>query len=368
MERAFYFGTRFGAEAVMVFFVLSGLLVGSSALRARRDGTWSWSKYLIARLTRLLVVLAPALVLTYAWDRLGKATYPSGYSGPVLLGGRPPDDSLRTAVGNLAFLQTIRVPDFGTNVALWSLANEFWYYMLFPLCLVVIWRRTSVILRVGALLIVLATMFFIGGSITAYFLIWLLGVAVSLAPSSARLLASRTWLLIAGVFAAAAVVFFASLARAKLTDESFGFWQFFALNFFLGVAAGLLIYVLIHTRHETAGWSARSYRWVAGQLSRVSYTLYLVHVPLLVFLSAWLVPQQKWNADVPHLLMATMVIAVVFAYALVVAHFTEARTDDVRRVVLRQYERLRRAQRNRRGRRHDVDHVGAADRVIDPVG
>ena len=40
--------------------------------------------------------------------------------------------------GNLVFLQTILVPTYGTNALLWSLANEFWYYMLFPLLAVLI--------------------------------------------------------------------------------------------------------------------------------------------------------------------------------------------------------------------------------------
>jgi len=36
---------------------------------------------------------------------------------------------------NVFFLQTITVPVYGSNSPLWSLANEFWYYLLFPLLL-----------------------------------------------------------------------------------------------------------------------------------------------------------------------------------------------------------------------------------------
>src|SRR3954454_24406268 len=44
-----------GHEAVVVFFVLSGYLVGGSVLRDIKLQRWSWQKYLTLRLTRLCV-------------------------------------------------------------------------------------------------------------------------------------------------------------------------------------------------------------------------------------------------------------------------------------------------------------------------
>jgi peptidoglycan/LPS O-acetylase OafA/YrhL len=63
-----------GNEAVMIFFVLSGYLVGGSVLRTRLR--WSWKKYLTMRLTMLWVVLIPALVLTIAIDFVGLKMFP----------------------------------------------------------------------------------------------------------------------------------------------------------------------------------------------------------------------------------------------------------------------------------------------------
>src|ERR1039458_8382680 len=68
------------------FFVLSGYLVGGSVLRSVRTGSWSWRAYLLGRLSRLYVVLLPALLLGGALDWLGmhmagtEAVY-SGNSG-----------------------------------------------------------------------------------------------------------------------------------------------------------------------------------------------------------------------------------------------------------------------------------------------
>src|ERR1700761_475264 len=55
-------------EAVIVFFVLSGVLVGGSVFRERAQGTFSWSLYLLKRLSRLLTVLVPALLVGLVFD------------------------------------------------------------------------------------------------------------------------------------------------------------------------------------------------------------------------------------------------------------------------------------------------------------
>ena len=75
-----------GHEAVMVFFVLSGFLVGGSVLKLVRGDSWSWTNYLIKRLTRLWVVLIPALLLSFTLD-VGGSHFFSGtasiYSAPL---------------------------------------------------------------------------------------------------------------------------------------------------------------------------------------------------------------------------------------------------------------------------------------------
>ena len=136
-----------GNEAVIVFFVLSGYLVGGSAIRDLKNGTWSWKRYLIQRLTRLWIVLLPALLFGVAVDHSGLRMFAgthSVYTGPPGLCVVPCNvaDRVTPAVvaGNAVFLQTIIVDTAGSNNALWSLANEFWYYLAFPLSLLAVQR------------------------------------------------------------------------------------------------------------------------------------------------------------------------------------------------------------------------------------
>ncbi len=81
VDRLFYFVTGLGHKAVMVFFVMSGFLVGGSVISAHQKGSWSWSSYALRRMTRLWLVLIPALLLTLCWETLGRQISPAGYQG-----------------------------------------------------------------------------------------------------------------------------------------------------------------------------------------------------------------------------------------------------------------------------------------------
>lgn len=79
--RAFYFATGVHHEAVMVFFVLSGYFVGGSVLESLRAGRFRPANYALARLSRLWVVLIPALLLTLGADFSGMRLNPDAYAG-----------------------------------------------------------------------------------------------------------------------------------------------------------------------------------------------------------------------------------------------------------------------------------------------
>src|SRR5690349_4486256 len=54
----------FGHHAVVVFFVLSGFLIGSKVVRDIGEDRFDTRRYLIARVSRIHLVLIPALFLT----------------------------------------------------------------------------------------------------------------------------------------------------------------------------------------------------------------------------------------------------------------------------------------------------------------
>ncbi len=66
-----YLITRAGHQSVMVFFVLSGYLIGGSIFRSLNSNQWTWTGYLTHRMTRLYVVVVPGLLSCLLLDWIG---------------------------------------------------------------------------------------------------------------------------------------------------------------------------------------------------------------------------------------------------------------------------------------------------------
>ncbi len=327
----FYFATGFGHEAVMIFFVLSGYFIGSSVMRDVGAGAWSWRRYLTNRATRLQIVLLPALALGAAWDLSGLALF--GADG-VYGGARPavghtiinfPVETRLgwpVAIGNALFLQNVRgVPTLGSNTPLWSLSFEWWYYVLFPLAVLALAHRTRPRHRLGYALAAALVGWFVGPTILAFGTIWLLGALVSMAPAPTWTRA-RWYPPVALALAGAGFVLAATLSRGHVLRPGI------RTDFLVGAAFALLLYALL-TGLRRSRWPR--YQALATALAGCSYTLYLVHVPVLVFLTAWLCGSARWAPDPPHLAAGLAVLAGVFAYAYGLASVTEAHTQGLRR-------------------------------------
>jgi peptidoglycan/LPS O-acetylase OafA/YrhL len=325
-EYAFYFITALGHQSVIVFFALSGYLVGGRAARSMAEGRFTWPEYILRRLTRLWTVVIPALLLTFLLDAVGRAlSGGAGYnglyfsllnSGPMAPAGA--DDSLFAFVGNVLFVQTIVTPVFGTNTPLWSLANEFWYYLMFPLSMWTALSSASLMWRVASAAAALAIAICLPFDILLLGLIWLLGAAAFwLAGSVTRL--RRGFFL---SYSAIAVVFLFSAFAASLLHHGL------SNDLMLGAALAAILPVVARFRT-----GLRSYAVMSRGLSEFSYTLYLVHFPLLAFIVfAWLTPRQ-WRLDLASatifaaLLIATILFAQAFWWCF------ERNTDRVRETV-----------------------------------
>jgi peptidoglycan/LPS O-acetylase OafA/YrhL len=141
----FYILTMLGHQAVIVFFVLSGFLVGGGLLQRVTGGKEvALVPFGIARFSRIYTVLIPALILTALCDRIGLGLFGStalyvGKAYPYVLSFNVASNrGLMAVAANILCLQTIVAPCYGSNGPLWSIAYEWWYYWLFPLMLVLL--------------------------------------------------------------------------------------------------------------------------------------------------------------------------------------------------------------------------------------
>lgn len=326
-----YFLTGFGHQAVMVFFVLSGFLISSTIFRSQVSGSWSWRDYAINRATRLYVVLVPGLLLGFFWDRLGSWLFASQgiYNHPLKdLGTAVPIENLTLPdfLGNLFFLQTIFCSAFGSNGPLWSLSNEFWYYVLFPtaLCAALAWSgkrfRTALLLTSLAILVG----FFIGLAASLGFLIWLAGVGLVTLYSKVRLNSA--------LISFAALLCFSLLLGGTLF-ASRSLWAATLRNdLAVGFAFALFLFGVLQ---NARGESSPLYASVAHQLAAFSYSLYVLHFPLLLFLRCLLVPGDRWQPTPAHLFYAGLAGGLSLLFAWLISQFTEKKTDVARRKVKR---------------------------------
>lgn len=317
--------TTWGRQAVMVFFVLSGYLVGGSVLQSVRENRWSWTRYLFQRLTRLWIVLIPALLAGLLIDKIGFAHFgatSSIYFGPdgekMISSMMAANLGWRTLLSNLLFLQTIRGPVLGTNTALWSLANEFWYYLAFPLLVLGCVRRISLVRRTALFLALAALLVFVGKSISIYFLIWLLGAAIGRLP---RMMAGKA---LSSISIAALAIFLGVNLLARKVNLP----QHFA-DPLVAACFAILLYCILHYRKDSAkSW----YRTLSHFIAEMSYSLYLTHIPLLVLISAILFrPWRRWPLNLHSLVYFSLICLIVFGYSALMYRLFEANTEIVRR-------------------------------------
>lgn len=336
LTTAFYFLTGLGHQAVIVFFVLSGFLIAGSILDRVQDAHWSWVDYAVARLSRLWVVLIPSLFAVLFWDRLGIAVAPIGFysgdlnsiyhSGPLEPGGA--SHTIGVFAANMFFLQTIVAPTFGSNGPLWSLSNEFWYYVIFPLGLFaglsVGSGRRRMIFAVSALIIC----FLLPYSIVVLSLTWLFGAATALWWRRSTFVRKVSHPLVVGCFT---TLFIAALVCSKLLHLSE-----LSVDIVIGGLFALLISALI--RMEIRRPTVRS---PSLFLSSISYTMYLFHFPLFAFMAVSLLGQEKMRFAWPGFVVFLIFMIAGLAYSCLAYLAFERHTDWVRRRTHIAFEALR---------------------------
>lgn len=325
-DKVVYFIGGMGHQAVIAFFALSGFLVGGKAVEALLAGRFSVPQYVAARLSRLWTVVIPALLLTLAIDAVGAhLSGGRGYDGAfigILSSGpspeSPADHSLLTFLGNLLFLQTILSPVYGTNGPLWSLAYEFWYYVMFPLAAWAVLSRARAWARCLALGVSILLAAFLPSHITILGLVWLAGAAaywLNCPPRMRGVFASNFY----AAFSAALVAVSLVLTRSGGVGPDLA----------LGFAWASILPAL--TNFRSLGWL---YERIAIALSEISYTLYAMHFPLLAAIYFVLLAPGQFQPGAMTLMLMGLLLLLCMAAAAVFWWCFERNTGVVRNWML----------------------------------
>lgn len=320
---------QFAHFAVIGFFVISGFLVGGNALTAILQDKSFLKSYLINRVTRIYVVMIPALFVTFTFDTLGRALFRKSFYEHKLFDGH---FGLNLIPPNLLNLQEIYTPFYGTSAPLWSLACEFWSYIVFPLLLLPLhrglsWRAKAAAFTAGvalfAALCAPQTLF------AFYFFIWVMGAVARMAT---RPLLKSTNLALALLIVS--VVVTRLTVRGPALEAAPQLQQFAdVLNAFL------FANVIVALRFSSSPFRNGGVAEINRKLADFSYSLYAVHNPV-VFFGAGVIRYfagEEWMPDDSagplHILAFTCLTALVVAFAYGFSRLTEARTEDARRAL-----------------------------------
>jgi len=265
--QVFAFVTGFAHQAVIVFFLISGWLVGGSLLN-RLHQPRALANYAIDRVTRLWSVLLPTLVLILM---IGIAI---GEADPGQADASPANHySALSFIGNLLGLQTFLVPNFGGNYALWSLTYETWYYVQFPLLALALfghgrWRRAACAATFVLLVVTLP------GMISTYFILWLLGAAFS----RVELYCGN------GLRAAMLLLTMTLFIYYRLTGTNN---ELVPESFFQDLICSIPLLLLLASLYQQVDTGSRRFvraSAIANFFSEFSFTLYVIHLPLIFLL------------------------------------------------------------------------------------
>ena len=340
----FYAFTSSGELAVVVFFVISGFLVTSSFKRdlEKHDFFAKASvAYLAKRSIRLFIVFVPAMIVaalpfvfhvlnTGSWEQISE-NWGSGTLNPRNLGL---GSYLATFILSPGLFG--REAWFGLAPS-WSLVNEYWYYITLPpvfyllLNLRVLWLpnrfhaissdlrffcvgiRQRLFIAVGIIAILICIQSTLG--VLSDFYLWIIGALLAVLPRSSSQNSALDqsiddgWCIpISLLFAASLPVFsfffplldsalVASLCALIISRSLFNV-SFIRFPFFYSFLQGVL---------------GRPLAWI----SRISFSLYLCHWIVLVYISCWF-PALLQGTALPGL-SAFFIFFLLFVISLILA-------------------------------------------------
>jgi peptidoglycan/LPS O-acetylase OafA/YrhL len=294
-------GNSIGHKLVMIFFVLSGFLIAYTVDNKRKSS----QHYLIDRFTRLYSVVLPALLLTYFLDTVGQQVNPSFYASQIASGSQGVRFFLNATYLSQVWSLCVKP---SSNTPFWSIPYEFWYYMLF-------WAF-SYLGGTIKYVVLIAISLLIGPKILLLLPVWVFGVIAY--RRSNDLASKKGYVRLLFWFSLSLIVIFSFFWDFSVFSKAFVFGQpplFFSSHFVFDwvygslVALNLFSFTIISPSLRVPALIYRAIKY----LSSITFSLYLFHLPMLIFIAA-VVPYDKSNyLHVICLLVGVLLVVILLS-------------------------------------------------------
>ena len=265
---------RFGQEAVVLFFLVSGFVINYS-FRNSRDK--SFSSYLFKRGTRIYIPLLLVFLVSYASHC---------YNHGALV-----NPELWTLLKNILMLQDYEVAKpnvlsetYLQNTSLWSLSYEWWFYMLyFPIATRIAPGYRQAVLVFAVSMIAAALYVWQPNFLARFFVylgIWWAGVYLSELYMAGKHRSLKALALPVMSMFALSLVLVVPVVIARLAGEGLQLGRHPLLEFRHVSAAALLVCgAYMWQRIHWFGFDSLMKPFMV--LAPISYALYISHLPLM---------------------------------------------------------------------------------------
>lgn len=299
---------RLGHEAVVVFFVLSGLVI--SYVTETKETVLK--DYAISRTARIFSVAIPAIIITFILDRIGYSINNNAYELERQAWDFPFIRMIISAVFfNEMWFYSIQL---FSNIPYWSMNYEVWYYVIFA---VAVFTKENTRRSLIALIVI-----FVGPKILLLMPIWWLGVYLNRSSMLRRTPELVGWLLFVVSFVGFwwYVKFDVSLSVKGSMETVIGveYYKYmansgrFLTDYLLAilVAANILGFrVIAHRVSYLFILFEKPIRYVAS----TTFTLYIIHQPLILFFNAMVYKEQQTEIGFAFVMIGTILSVFLIA-------------------------------------------------------
>jgi len=314
-EKVFYFITGLGHQGVIIFFVLSGFLVGGEFIKMNKSKR-EYFIYFIKRFSRIFTVFIPALIIGGVLDYLGmtyfnqSGIYNNAYHFSAMDYSVIDRFNVQTFISNFFMMQTSLTPTFGSNGPLWSLANEWWYYLLFPV-LYLIFNSHNTMLRLIALLFIITMLSILNYELLLYFSVWLLGVLTFYYRKKINFpfIIYISYFLLLIAFA---------ISRVNLFEN----------NYIHDLLIAFTLIILINNL-SFINSSKQYLRKFNQYFADFSYSLYLFHFPIVIFILGF-TGTNNYNTSVKYIFL----LLGIYIYSIILFYIFEKNTYKIKSYIL----------------------------------
>ena len=318
-----------GNDTVMLFFVLSGFVIAFCV--DNRDK--SLHSYTVSRLSRLYSVVLPALLVMVALNFLGWQLNLSFSNGTPWHYTPNAAYEFFTSLIFLNQLWFFDLPPF-SNGPFWSVAYEFWFYLLFAAAFFFRGRVRQVLIA-GLLLI-------IGPKILLLFPVWCMGY-YSYQIAKRRSISPRQGLLLFGGSILLYIAFLwlqiektlnwytLKVVGVDFLEISLNSSKSFVASLIVGLLASAhfigfsALSASLEARLKQSSWLTLGIQYLAS----FTFTLYLLHYPLLDFWSAFAKLDPKRGTD------QALLFALVAASVWLIGSVTERKKSYFKRALVK---------------------------------